>query len=49
MVIVLAIVAAGSGIYLLGHNLIDAYFRRKEKFVDTLQGKLKGETDGETK
>lgn len=42
----LLIVAGGYGIYLLGHSLIDAYFRRKEKFVDNIQDKIRGNADG---
>ena len=49
MAVLLTIVVGGSGLYLLGHNLIDAYFRRKERFVDKLQDKLKGGSDGTTK
>lgn len=44
----LIIIALGvpPGVYLLGTVLIDAYFRRKEKFVDTLQDKMKGKQNG---
>jgi len=34
------------GLYVIGHNLIDAYFRRKEKFVETLNNKLRGSSNG---
>lgn len=43
---VILVVSGGYGIYLLGHSLIEAYFRRKEKFVDKLQDKLRGNSDG---
>ena len=45
---ILIILAVGAGILLLGHTLIDVYFRRKEKFVDSLQGKIKGGSNGTT-
>ena len=32
--------------YLVATELIDVYFRRKEKFVDDLYDKTKGSTDG---
>ena len=35
-----------SGMYILGTTLIDAYFRRKARFVDDLYGKTKGNTNG---
>ena len=47
--IAITIISAGLGIYLLGQSLIDAYFRRKEKFVQTLNDKLKGEKNGSSK
>lgn len=34
------------GVYILGTALIDSYFKRKELFVDTLNAKLKGESNG---
>jgi len=40
-------VIAGSGLWFLGYNLIDAYFRRKERFVDNLQDKLKGDPNAQ--
>ena len=40
------IIAAGGGLYLLGRSLIEEYFRRKEKFVDNLNSKLKGKPNG---
>ena len=47
VIILICIVAGGYGFYLLGQSLIDAYFRRKEKFVDNLQDKIgKGGSDG---
>ena len=33
------------GVPAVGWFLIDIYFRRKEKFVDHLQGKMKGNLD----
>jgi hypothetical protein len=39
----------GVGLYLLGLNLINAYFRRKEKFVEQLQQRLKGDQNGTCK
>jgi len=38
--------AVGCGLYLLGRSLIEDYFRRKEKFVDHLNNKLKGKPNG---
>ena len=40
------LIFGGIGIYLLGQSLIDAYFRRKEKFVDNLNHKMKGKHNG---
>lgn len=34
-------------LYLLCLNLMNAYFRRKEKFVDQLNEKMKGSTNGQ--
>ena len=39
----------GIGLYLLGLWLIEAYFRRKEKFIDQLQQRMKGDQDGTCK
>lgn len=39
-------VLGGFGVYLLGRGLIDAYFWRKEKFVDTLNEKLRSGPNG---
>lgn len=44
--VVLTVVVFGIAIYLLGQFLIDAYFRRKEKFVDRLNNKMRGQSDG---
>jgi len=46
MGVAITLVGGGLGIYLLGQSLINAYFRRKEMFVDTLNKKLKGKGDG---
>lgn len=47
VIIVLVLILALMGAYLLGNSLIDAYFKRKEKFVDHLQDKIrKGVIDG---
>ena len=45
-VYVLMVAITVLGLYLLGQSLIDAYFRRKEKFVETLNDKLKGDANG---
>ena len=39
----------GYGVYLLGHSLIDAYFRRKERFVEHLASKIKETNNGTAK
>ena len=46
--VLILITLGGYGLYLLGQSLIDAYFRRKEKFVDTLNDKIKGGSNGKT-
>ena len=46
--LVIVILAALAGTYLLGDRLIDNYFNRKEKFVDRLQEKMKGTVDGKS-
>ena len=40
------VVLVAIGLYFLGQMLIDAYFRRKEKYVDKLHQKMKGDTNG---
>jgi hypothetical protein len=45
----LVVMLIGYGVYLLGHSLIDAYFRRKERFVDHLAAKIKEDSNGTAK
>lgn len=47
---VAALIALGMGLMIpIGNYLIDAYFTRKETFVDSLQEKMKGSVDAPVK
>ncbi len=44
--IILIVISSAVCLYLLGVSLIDAYFRRKEGFVNKLYSNAKGSTHG---